>query len=917
MRSDRRWRQIFKRDPRAEVQDELAFHFEQRVRDNMARGMDEASARRAAHERLGDLRSVQAECTDLLVAERREEARRDWLKVSWLDFKLGFRMLVKYPGLTVVGGLAMAFAIWVGAGGFEVVRQIVAPQLPLPDGDRIVGIVTQDAQRGSTERRVLFDVNVWQTQLRTITDVGAYRTIQRNLAVPGLGVEPAEAAEVGAVAFRVARVSPLMGRTLTTEDEQPGAPAVAVIGYDLWQQRFGGDARVVGRTVQFGRTPTEIVGVMPEGFGFPIAHDMWVPMRVNAANVLPREGPSLRVFGRLAEGASLDDARAELAALTKRLAADHADTHTHLRPEVLPYAKSIINIPRLPSALIASSNVLLLLLLALICGNVALLMFARAASRETELVVRSALGASRGRITTQLFAEALVLGIAAAVVGLLFASTGLKWMMTSLTPELAEGMRTEFGSNNFPFWFRAQLSPTTIAYALLLTMFGALIMGVLPALKVTRGLQSRLRAAAAGGGGIHFGGVWTVLIVAQVAVTVAFPFFAYITQADAKQIRARASVFASSQYLTARVEMDRENTEGVRLDSAQLARRFNDAVLEVNRRLAAEPSVVSVTFGDRLPLMYHPHRLIEVDAGGSAPPHRFWPGPGYRVSSATVDPHLFETFGARVVDGRPFAPTDIGSDHHVIIVNRSFVAQVLGNHNPIGRRVRHLRFEEDDESILEEQQRGPWYEIVGVVDDLGNSEANDPKVAGFYHPASPAQLYPLQLAVRVRGDAQTFTPRLREIAAAVDPSLRVYEPMRMSALNDDAIRLLGFWFRMILLVSAVGLVLSLAGIYAVMAFTVARRTREIGVRVALGANARGIVLSIFRRPLLQMLLGIAVGLALLLLFVAMGTGGMPPLKHWAILAAYGTLMLGVCMTACVVPTRRALGVQPLEALRQD
>jgi hypothetical protein len=363
--------------------------------------------------------------------------------------------------------------------------------------------------------------------------------------------------------------------------------------------------------------------------------------------------------------------------------------------------------------------------------------------------------------------------------------------------------------------------------------------------------------------------------------------------------------------------MDRENDDGVRLDSAAFSQRYGAAVLELKRRLATEPAVAAVTFGDRLPLMYHPHRLIELDAGGSGPPHRMWPGPGYRVSSAAVDPAMFETFGARVVDGRNFAASDIGSEQRVILVNRSFVQQVLGGHNPLGRRVRHLRFEEGDESILEEHERGPWYEIVGVVDDLGNAEANDPKAAGFYHPAAPADAYPAQVALHLRGDAEGYAARLRQVAAAIEPSLRVYEPMVMSDLNNDSLRLLGFWFRMILLVCGVALVLSLAGIYAVMAFTVARRTREIGVRVALGGKASSILLTIFRRPLIQVSLGLAAGTGMVILFTAMGTGGVPALRHLGIIAAYSTLMLVVCTLACIVPTRRALSVQPLEALRQD
>src|SRR5690606_13933299 len=229
---------------------------------------------------------------------------------------------------------------------------------------------------------------------------------------------PVDVVETSASLFRVARLKPLLGRTLVDADELPGAPPVAVIGYDVWQARFAGAADVVGREIRLGAAVHTVVGVMPEGFSFPRHEGRWVPLRLDPLPYGRREGPAVRVFGRLVPGASLEEAQAELTALGARAAAAYPDTHEHLRPRVLPYAKSIFRLGAGESAAFMSANVVAILLLVLVCGNVALLMFARAATRESEMVVRNALGASRGRLIGQLFAEALVLGGVAAAVGL-------------------------------------------------------------------------------------------------------------------------------------------------------------------------------------------------------------------------------------------------------------------------------------------------------------------------------------------------------------------------------------------------------------------------------------------------------------------------------------------------------------------
>ena len=918
----RRWSRLIRPTPRAEVDDELAFHIEERVREYVARGMEPEAARAAAMERLGDLEPVRAECTDLLAAERRAEAQREWLKVSWLDFKLGFRMLVKYPVLTIVGGLAMAFAIWVGAGTFEFVRQVVSPALPLDAGHRVVGVLMVDARRSAVERRTASDFVRWRDEVRALDDFGAFRTLDRNL-VTGDGVgEPVEVAEITASGFDVARVPPLLGRTLVAADEAPGAPPVVVLGHDVWTERFGADPEIVGRPIRLGISEPTVVGVMPEGFEFPVAQSLWMPLSRGALEHDPREGPGLFMFGRLAPGVSLAAAQAELTALGQRAAADLPETHEHLRPKVLPYAKSILYMPGAFSLALMSINVFVILLLVLICSNVALLMFARAATRESEILVRSALGASRARIVAQLFTEALVLGGIAAALGLAGAGYGLRWLFSAVL--------TEVSGQRLPFWFTETLSPATVGYTLLLTLLAATIAGVVPALKVTgRQVEARLREASAGGGGLRFGGVWTAVIIAQVALTVAVPAFTLLLRDEALGVRDLEVGFPAEEYLSVRLEMDRAeggpspggwvdelsgmSSAGDTSSLSAFEERYRRGVSELERRLETRPGVSAVTFGERLPRMYHPHRLIEVDEGGAAPKHPQWPS--YRVSSVEVAPDYFDVLQVPIRAGRGFHSGDVAADARAVVVNESFVELVLGGRNPIGRHIQYVFFEDEG---ARDPENEPWYQIVGVVRDLGLSAGDfDPKRAGIYHPVAPGRAYPTHMAVHVTGRPQEFARELRTLAATIDPALRLYNVMPLDRLDESELRFYSFWLSILALISGGAITLSLAGIYAAMSFAVSRRTREIGIRVALGAHRRRIVASIFRRPLIQVGLGLAFGGLLVLALAWLGEGDRLTPGVVAGVAVYMVIMAAICMLACIVPVRRALLVEPTEALRAD
>src|SRR6185295_18027591 len=404
---------------------------------------------------------------------------------------------------------------------------------------------------------------------------------------------------------------PVLGRPLVEADEKPGAPWVVLIGYDVWQSRFESDPNVIGRELRLGNVPHTIVGVMPEGFRFPLAHGFWVPLRLDPVNYPRQQSPVLRVFGRLAPGATVETAQPELTVLGATAATAFPDTHQHLKPRIVPYIDSIFRgFSADSTSEVFWGNLLSVLMVFLVCGNVALLMFARAATREKEILVRTALGAGRGRIMGQLFVEALVLAMVAAVVAVTCAQLAWHSLFAMVMENVFE--------NRIPFWLHSDVSPRTVLYAALLTLVAAAIAGLLPGFKVTRGLGTRLRQSGAEGSGLRFGGIWTALIVMQVAVMAIVPTPVIAIYGDtATASRAANAGLVPERYLAAAIAMDREKTPGA--TGAAFSARFTEATQELERRLEAEPGVTGVTVASVLPLMNHPARHIDVDDGGSAP----------------------------------------------------------------------------------------------------------------------------------------------------------------------------------------------------------------------------------------------------------------------------------------------------------
>ena len=580
-----------RRAAESRMNDEFRFHIEMETDQLMrVKGLAPDEARRQALAAFGGV-------------EKHKEALRDGRGLAWLsglslDVKLGGRMLLKYPGLTLAGGLALAIAIGIGAGWYDMWGKLLAPTIPLPEGDRVVLIETQNILTNAPEPRVVRDFLEWRRELRTLEDLGAYRADTRNLILGNAAPEPIQMAELTAAAFRTARVPPLLGRALLDSDEMPGAPRVVVLGYDVWQRSLGGRQDVVGSVVKLGNTPATVIGVMPEGFGYPVNHDAWTPLSLRASYGA-LEGGAISVIGRLAPGVTREQANAELRVIGERASAALPATHAHLRPRVMRLG-GWSDVPDI--AQFAMTNLPVLLVLIIACLSVGTLVYARTATREGEIAVRSALGASRARIIGQLFVEALVLASIAATVGLIAADRALRW-----------GMESAFADEGgAPFWMTPGLKLTTILYAGGLAVASAAMLSFLPALKATRArVQPHLANLGTGGATLRFGRIWTGAMIVQVALTaIGIPIAMETASQAMLKLNIRAA-FPSREYLAARIDLDRPFEEEAR---AAFEARRAQAFAALERRIAEEPGVVAVTFADWAPGSLARSRFAEVES---------------------------------------------------------------------------------------------------------------------------------------------------------------------------------------------------------------------------------------------------------------------------------------------------------------
>ena len=872
------WRALWRsKRVESEMQEEMRLHLELEADRLEAQGLDPREARRQANVRFGGLEKFKE--------EGRDARGFAWLDSLSIDTRLGLRMLLKHKGLTVVGGIAMAVAIALGASAFEVIGVLLREDLPLPFGDGVVAIRYDTPNNASEDSRVLHSFAAWRGRVTTVEHLGAFRLVQQNLIAPNAPPEPITVAEISAAAFALAETPPLHGRYLLASDEQEQAAPVLVIGYDVWHRKFGADPSIVGRAVPLGGVQATIVGIMPEGFKFPIREQFWTPLRLDPLKWQPWQGPALNLFGRLPEGVSKEQAAGELASIARHVADAYPDKTVPVQPVVLsfPRSQSDLDAPMFVTSMRAGQFLVGALSL-LVAINLAVLLYARTITRLGEIAVRTALGASRGRILSQLFVEALVLTTLGAAAGLMISRAALR--------------KAEAMAGVMPFWVQYELTPSTVLYAFVLAVGAALIMGVLPGLKATGGRLSANLQELNGRTGTRLGGMWSTLIVAQVAVAVAIlPAAVFMTWYVMRMEFIGRSVVVDRIVLANMVLSDETSARDERVVKGRQD--------ELMARLRREPGVRAVTYSSAVPGL-GPDRRLEFQ-----PTTKVREADAVDVASFRIDVDLLQVYDTRLLAGRAFEARDLGNPR-AAIVNRTFVDDLLEPSTaPLGTQFRYA-------SNAPGGTLSDWYEIVGVVDDFPGlprapGAGGEPTV---YHPMQSGAAHPAVLSIDIgETPAASITQRVREISAEIDPSIQMQRVVPLSSFYNDQRAAFQSMALAVGIVTAAVLLLSAAGVHAMMSFVIAQRTREIGIRSALGAQPRHLLFGILRGAMRQLALGIAAGSILAIgAFVALGTG---VYYGSGLLVTVALVMTAVALLAAVGPARRILRIQTVEALRTE
>jgi putative ABC transport system permease protein len=804
---------------------------------------------------------------------------------SWLDVKLGLRMLLKYPGLTSAGGLGIAVAIAISGGFFTFAYAHFYPTIPLPEGDRLVGLENWDLAINNENRRSIHDFYIWREEMVSVEDMAAFTNVGSTLVGAEGRVERINVAHMTPSGFALAQVPPLLGRRLVEGDMEAGAPLVIVIGYDVWTARFAADPDILGTDLRLDNTPHEVVGVMPEGFAFPMDHDYWVPLKEKPTNFALGEGPRIFISGRLAPGYNLEAAQAEFTVIGARMAEEFPETHGQYRAQVMKYVYPLLDVNQQGGATffwqIAMMNLMVSLVLIVVCLNVAVLVYARAATRRGEIAIRAALGASRLRIVGQMFVEMLVLCCLAAAVGVVILKFGLT------QAELM--METEMGR---PFWMNLGLSGPGMAFVLALTLLAALITGVLPALQSTgRNVQASLNRFSSHNGP-QLGRTWTVLIIMQVAVAVtALPLATAMAWWEIRGVTTSLALNVDQFILFG------------------LGRHSLDLRNELSRRLESDADAIEHAFVLGFPggIRGRIGSQSTTEAGAA------WEE--FEVRTTLIGPGFLEMVGAAAVAGRPLLSGDWDREiGHVAVVNRALADRYLGGGDAVGKRFRYA----NEEGAFVDAEDDLWVEVVGVVEDLQENRLDPDLVQPrIFRPLSIGMEGPISGLVKTAGgDPGELVSRLRGHMVQLDPELQAeFLPLAVLYRQEQlAIRLAALALALTILAV---MTLTSAGIYAMMSFTVSRRRREIGIRTALGAHPSRLLGGIFGGAVRQIALGVVIGVGVAL--------GLDRLAGGELLHGLGSLLLTVMillmavvgLMAALGPARRGLLIAPMEALSGD
>jgi predicted permease len=872
-----RLRSVLRRDSvERELEAELRFHLEQQIEENVASGMAPDEARAAALRTFGAMQRFEEECRDMRQVSLVENV--------WRDLRHAARVLRRSPGFTGVAILTLALGIGATTAIFSVVYGVLLKPLPFEAPERLVGLY----HRGPGINLSLMNQGpvtyfTYLDNQQTFEGIGAWDGGEES--VTGRGEpERVRALNVTAATLPLLRVQPLHGRLFSEEDDRPGSPLRVILTYGYWQAKFGGASEAIGQMLNLDGEPAEIIGVLPASFKF-LRNDpaILLPMRPDRAEAT-YVSFGFQVLGRLKPGVTFDQANADIARMIPMVEQVPGYKSLRLEPYVRPLAADVIgDVGRVLWILLGVVGLVLLIA----CANVANLFLVRAEGRQQELAVRSALGASRGRIARELLTESLTLGLAGGVVGLGFARAGI-------------GLLRQLAPATLPRVDEIAIDPAVLLFALAVSLLTGLLFGVIPVLRLgttqaTTSLKESSRGTSASPVRQR---TRNALVVSEVAMALVLLILSGLMIRTFIAMRhVQPGFMRPNEVQTFRVEIPDTLVE----NREQMARMFD----QIGQSLQQTPGVDSVGIASSITMdgEDNTNPLIVEDfptpAGEMPPLRRF----------KSVAPGYFETMGNPLVAGRAITWTDIFELRRVVVISETLAREYWGSAPAaLGKRVRGFRPD--------------WYEIIGV----SGNERDD----GLVHPATPMVYWPLlndvyqrrgmSYAVRSsRVGSPGFMGELQQAVWSVNPNLPLASVLTLEEIQADSMAQTSFAVVMLAIAASVALLLGVVGIYGVIAYIASQRTREIGIRMALGAQSRDVSRLFLRHGMLLMAGGIALGVVAALAVTRVlsallfGVSAADPLTYAAVSAG----LAGVGLLATYIPVRRASRIDPLAALRAD
>lgn len=866
-----------------DIDREMRSHLELQIEANMKAGMSPEEAREKAMRSFGNVNRAVDAAYDVKGG--------GILETLVQDIRYGARMLAKHKAFTSVAVITLALGIGANTAIFSVVNELLLRPLPYRDADRIVTLweVSPGGRRQNTTSRANF--RAWRDQSTSYQHIAAFTDQRVNITGSG---EPEELSVQYATSpfFKVMGVDPILGRTFLPEDDEPTRPPVAVLSYGLWQRRFGGDPSVVGQTITLNDFKYTVIGVMPQGFQFHIKQRSGTGRPAELWSVLPMAtGPGVNDRGRflggvarLKDGVTADYAGNELRTIEARLSEEAPEFNKNYSGEVIPLREQFFGNVRRPLWLMLGAVGFVLLIA---CANVANLLLSLATSREKEIAVRAALGARRGRIVRQLLTESLLLAVLGSVLGLAFAWFGIKALI-AISPRDLVNLQS------------VGLNVTVLLWTLGVSLLTGVIFGLAPALHISRlNLNDSLKEGGKSESGQASGSrrLRSALVVSEIALAVVLLASAGLLIRSFVRLQGIDPGFNTDNVLTMVVRLP----EARYPEDPQLVAFFSQA-LEKIRHL---PTVRSAGMVNHLPLYGGLGSSTGFKILGQPEPP---PGQGPGTDVRVVDAGYFQTMGIPLLRGRNFSDLELHEPRHVILINDALARKHFPDEDPIGKRL--------DVAMFETPQPA---EIIGIVGNVRYDSLVEESPPAVYFPHPDLAYSFMTLVIQTDGDPAAIAPAVQREIRSLDPNQPVSDVRTMNQVMSEWVARSRFNTLLLGLFAALATLLSAVGIFGVMNYSVALRTREIGLRLAVGAQPRQVLMLILKQGLLLTIVGVVLGLAAAFALTRLLSGllfGVTAVDATTF-TTISLLLVIVSLLACYLPARRAMRIDPLSALRYE